>query len=394
MKHLVIAGGGFAGVWAALSAARERERLGSAASHLAITLVSCDPWLTIRPRLYEASLAGVRVPLDDVIGPAGVQRAEAEVLGIDTAAQVITIRSGGTGQSLPYDRLILAAGSRTSRPEVAGVDHAFGVDNFTEADALRQHLESLTSRGELDDATRSSAVIVGAGFTGIEVATTMLARLRDVNGRQPRVTLVERGSSVAPDMNARARGFIEEALTALGIVVRAGRTVTAIHGDGVTLDRGEWIPAATTVWTGGFRASGLTSMLNVECDESGRLPVDAFLRVRGVAAVYAAGDVARALADGAHVAPMSCQYAIPMGETAGLNAVADLSGVTPQPFAPKSYVTCVDLGEAGALFTEGWDRGVKLTGYWATVMKRTINRELIYPPVTAVGRRSTARSAA
>jgi NADH dehydrogenase len=154
------------------------------------------------------------------------------------------------------------------------------------------------------------------------------------------------------------------------------------------------MPAATTIWTGGFRASHLTSLLRVERDESGRLPVDGFLRVRGVRAVYAAGDVARALADTAHVAPMSCQYAIPMGETAGLNAVADLSSAALQPFAPAPYVTCLDLGEAGALFTEGWERDVKLTGYWAATMKRTINRELIYPPVGVLDNLPSVRPAA
>lgn len=222
----------------------------------------------------------------------------------------------------------------------------------------------------------------------------MVTRLRAVTGRQPKVALVERGSSVAPGLNPRARGYIEQALTTLGIVVRAGRTVTAIRGDGVSLDGGERISAATTIWTGGFRATDLTSMLQVERDDSGRLPVDAFLRVRGITAVYAAGDVARALADGTRVAPMSCKYAIPMGETAGLNAAADLSGATMQPFAPAPYVTCLDLGEAGGLFTQGWDRDIKLTGYWAATMKRTINREPIYPPVGAFGSRPTARPAA
>jgi NADH dehydrogenase len=86
------------------------------------------------------------------------------------------------------------------------------------------------------------------------------------------------------------------------------------------------------------------------------------------------------MADETHVAPMSCQYAIPMGELAGRNAVAELLGDIPQPFAQPHYVTCLDLGAAGALFMQGWDRAVKLTGFWAKVMKETINTQLIYPP--------------
>jgi NADH dehydrogenase len=134
------------------------------------------------------------------------------------------------------------------------------------------------------------------------------------------------------------------------------------------------------VWTGGFHASGLAAQLSVDRDANGRVAVDEFLRVRGVDAVFAAGDIARAMADADHVAPMSCQFAIPMGEQAGSNAAAELLGLSAEPFAPAPYVTCLDLGEAGALFMEGWDREVKLTGRWAKTMKQTINTRLIYPP--------------
>jgi NADH:ubiquinone reductase (H+-translocating) len=97
--------------------------------------------------------------------------------------------------------------------------------------------------------------------------------------------------------------------------------------------------------------------------------------------VYAAGDVAHAAADAAgHIAPMSCQCAIPMGEIAGANAAAELLGGKLAPFSHSAYVTCLDLGDAGALFMEGWDREVRLTGFWAKVMKETINTRLIYPP--------------
>jgi NADH dehydrogenase len=295
---------------------------------------------------------------------------------------------------LHYDRMIVAAGSRIARPELPGMDNAFGVDNFAEALALSRHVESLPARREFDDTTRFSAVVVGAGFTGIEVATSLVGRIRRVSGRQPRVALVERAGSVAPDMSTGARAYVERALATLGIEVRAHRTVTAIRNDGVALHDGAWVPAATTIWTGGFRAGGLTSLLGVECDAAGRLPVDAALRVRGVNGVYAAGDAAHAMLADGHVAPMSCQYAIPMGEIAGVNGVADLCGAPLEAFTSAPYVTCLDLGDAGALFTEGWDREVKLTGSWAATMKRTINQQLIYPPAARFGVRPAARPAA
>jgi NADH dehydrogenase len=117
--------------------------------------------------------------------------------------------------------------------------------------------------------------------------------------------------------------------------------------------------------------------------------------VRGLSDVYAAGDVARAIADfEGHVAPMSCQCAIPMGESAGANAAADLLGADATPFSYPSYVTCLDLGEAGALFMQGWDREVRLTGFWGKLMKETINRRLIYPPRAGHASRPAASLAA
>jgi NADH dehydrogenase len=69
-----------------------------------------------------------------------------------------------------------------------------------------------------------------------------------------------------------------------------------------------------------------------------------------------------------------------MGERAGGNAVAELLCQAPTPYAQPNYVTCLDMGEAGALFMQGWEREVKLTGFWGKMMKQTINTRLIYPP--------------
>ena len=92
MGELVIVGGGFAGVWAALGAAQVRELQASGRADPSITLVSRDPWLTIRPRLYEPSLEGMRVPLDEVLEPLGVSRVEGEVTGLDPAERAVTVR--------------------------------------------------------------------------------------------------------------------------------------------------------------------------------------------------------------------------------------------------------------------------------------------------------------
>lgn len=385
MQKLVIIGGGFAGVWAALAAARMKERHANKRNDFTITLVSRDSWHTIRPRLYESSLDDVRLPLDSIIEQAGVQRVEGEVTRIDARARTITVQGSAGLHVLTYDRMVFAAGSRLARPAIPGAEHAFTVDTYEDAVALERHVTGLADAdsGSGSDG-RFTAVVVGAGFTGIETATELVSRLRAVAARagatdRVRIVVVERARTIAPDLGIGARDHVFQAFATLGIESRVHTSVDAIQPDGVVLSSGEWVPAATVVWTGGFRASALAGGLPVERDETGRVPVDSFLRVRGIDGAYAAGDVARVMADLDHVAPMSCQYAIPMGDRAGTNAAADLLGQPAAEFVAAGYVTCLDLGEAGALFMQGWDRVVMLTGFWGKAMKQMINTRLIYP---------------
>ena len=380
MHDILIVGGGFAGVWAALGAAAAR-RGRSRNSVLRITLITREPYLTIRPRLYEPTLDDVRVPLGTLLESAGVEMDLGEVTDIDAASRSVTVATGSASHTLRYDRLILAAGSRLRRPAVPGAEHTFSVDTYAEAMALQRHLSALGHRTPSEG--RTTAVIVGAGFAGLEVATTMVSRLRAIAGRpgrdRPSVVLVERSDRVAPDLGDNSRPYVEDALAALGISLRLSSGVAGVDSDSVTLTTGERIAAATTVWTGGLAASDLTSQLPAERDALGRIVVDAFLHANGVNGVFVAGDSAHALADRDHVAPMSCQFAIPMGDLAGRNAVAELSGRAPRRFEPPPYVTCLDLGDWGGLFTQGWERQVHLSGFWGTVMKESINTRLIVP---------------
>lgn len=391
MQRIVIVGGGFAGVWAALSAAEARRR--ARRKDIGIVLVSRDPWLTIRPRLYEPVLEAARVPLDEVLLAAGIERMQGTVLSIDPVNRSLVVDS--PVRQVGYTRLVLAGGSAMQMPGIAGIENAFSVDTFAHASRLRDHIASLGSRTPNRIASRGTAVVIGAGFTGIEVATALISRLRDVGSPQSaEVILLERSPQVVPDLSAAARAHVQRALQALQIRARTGCAATEVRRDGVLLASGEWIGCGTVVLAGGFRASPLAAELPAERDTSGRLHVNEYLQVPGVEAVYAAGDIARAIADpdGGHLAPMSCQMAIPMGNVAGANACADIVGTPPTAFAAPHYVTCLDLGEAGALFMQGWDHTVTLSGQWAKLLKQAINGRLIYPPRSGA-RRQLARLA-
>ena len=144
---------------------------------------------------------------------------------------------------------------------------------------------------------------------------------------------------------------------------------------------GTRIDARTVILATGLRASPLAGELVAAHDGLGRLIVDEMLRVPGLRDIFATGDVARAVVDEAgNTALMSCQHAMTMGRYAGHNAARDLLGLDLEPYRQERYVTCLDLGPAGAVFTNGWNRAVELTGEAAKARKRAINGEIIYPP--------------
>ncbi|MCA6122460.1 NAD(P)/FAD-dependent oxidoreductase [Bradyrhizobium sp. WSM 1704] len=381
--RLVIIGAGFAGMYAALSAARLRDIRGVSPEDLEIALVAPEPTLVVRPRLYEPKPETLTAPLLDVFNAIDVVYVQGSAEAVDTKARTVQIVTNKDARkTLPYDRLVVATGSRLFRPNLPGLaEHGFSVDSLADAVALDRHLHGLAKQPQ--SAVRNTVVVAGGGFTGIEAATEMPSRLRAILGNdvKPRVIIVDRGAAIAPDMGAGPRPIIEDAMRKLGVEGRFGAGVAEVSKSGVTLSNGEHIEAATVIWAAGIRAAPLTAQIPAERDNFGRLLVDRDLRVPGVADVFATGDAARAACDDAgNYALMSCQHATRMGAFAGNNAAAELLGVPTKPYHQKGYVTCLDLGEAGALFTRGWEREVTMVGDVAKKTKQEINTVWIYPP--------------
>ncbi|WP_426610351.1 NAD(P)/FAD-dependent oxidoreductase [Bradyrhizobium sp. McL0616] len=381
--RLLIIGAGFAGMYAALSAARLRDIQGVSPGDLEIALIAPEPTLVVRPRLYEPKPETLSASLLDVLKAIDVDyiQGSAETVNTEAKSVQITTPKGGR-KTLSYDRLVIATGSRLFRPNIPGLaEHGFSVDSLDDAIALDRHLHGLADRPALNG--RDTVVVAGGGFTGIEAATELPARLRDIFGQnaRTRVIIVERNSAIAPDMGEDARPLIEDALRKLGVETRLGAGVASLDKSGVTLSTGEHIEAETVVWAAGIRAAPLTAQIPAERDNFGRLLVDRDLRVPGITGVFATGDAARAACDDdGNYALMSCQHATRMGAFAGNNAAAELLGVPTKQYHQKAYVTCLDLGEAGAVFTRGWERKVEMVGDVAKKTKQEINTVWIYPP--------------
>ncbi|MFN0029734.1 MAG: NAD(P)/FAD-dependent oxidoreductase [Acidimicrobiales bacterium] len=382
--ELLIIGGGFAGFWAAAAARRVAASPGGVP--LRITLVAPEPRLVIRPRLYEAQPEHLAVDLAPLLN-------ELDVTYLSGTAQ--TLHPGdpdpgadlsvelSDGSCLTADRMVVATGSVMARPNVPGAALAFSVDTQAEAIAFDRRLAEIAA-GQRPP----SIAVIGAGFTGIELALELRDRLAGYGGTEvadaTRIVLVDRADVVGAELGDTPRPLIEQGLADAGIELRLGCTITALNADHVRFADGTDIQAGAVVLTTGLRAAPFGATLPGERDPVGRIVVDAYLRAPAAPKVFVAGDAAAADTGDGHIALQSCQHALQLGRVAGENAARDLAGQPLVTYTQLRYVTCLDLGRSGAVFTDGWDRSVKMSGTEAKQRKLMINRQVIYPPADRV----------
>lgn len=379
-QQILILGAGFAGMWAALSAARLTDLHDR--HDIEITVLSPQAELRVRPRFYESEVENYAAPLLPLFAVTGVKFIAGVASEIDNTSQQVWYHNEQDQlTAVRYDRLIMATGSHIAHTLPGAQQHAFDVDQMESAARLERHLATLAEQPE--SAARNTVIVCGGGFTGIEVATEMPSRLRAILGDSAaiRVIVVDRSPVAGGRYSEQLRDVISQASLELGVEWRLNSEIKAIDESGLTLKNGEHIASSTVILTVGVQASPLTRQIPGERDPQGRLHVDQHLKVIGQNAVYATGDVAFASTDdqGNH-ALMTCQHAIMLGRFVGHNVAADLIGIEPLPYRQVNYVTCLDLGTWGAVYSEGWDQVVKFTKEEGKKIKISITNELIYPP--------------
>lgn len=359
---IVVVGGGFAGFWAAAGAARAAR---AASRRPDITLVTPTSRLSIRPRLYESDPDATFVEFASTLDAIGVGVHLAMATHIDPRRRIVETDDGA---GIEFDAAVLALGSASPLPPISGLaEHGHRIDVHHRARAFRDAFDAARRSGSV------RVTVVGGGLTGIELAAE-LASEPDID-----VTLVD-GGAVGEPFGDDAADVLRAALADLGIKIVDHGRVDAVTARAAVLDTGATIGHDLLVWCGGLRANQLAGLEAFARDDLGRVLVDEQLRVAGADALWAAGDTARFVVDGEHVGPMSCQFAIPTGRLAGFNAASTLLGLEPQVLDIERYVTCIDLGRAGALLTNGWDRRPVLTGEDGKRVKEFINRTAIVPP--------------
>ncbi|GAA2191049.1 NAD(P)/FAD-dependent oxidoreductase [Micromonospora lupini] len=355
--RVLILGAGYAGMATAIQlAARTRRR-----SDVQVTVVNAQERFTERLRLHMAAtgqdLAELTIPT--LLAGTDARFVRGWVTAVD--AQTRTVRVDDS-RELRYDTLVYGLGSVADTAAVPGAqEHAYTLDSPGDAAALADRLARLGG---------GTVVVAGSGLTGVEAAAEIAERHPELA-----VVLVGRREPGA-DMNAKARAYLGNALTRLGVQVRGGSAVTRVLPDGVELADGRTVGAEVVVWTGGTRVSPLAAAAGLTVDDRGRVVTDATLRSVSHPDVYAIGDAA-AIPQGHGVLHGTCQSGMPTGVHVGVSIARAIRGGRPRPFRFGYYHTPVSLGRRDAVvqFTHPDDspRRVCLTGRAAVWYKETVS---------------------
>ena len=345
MKTVVVVGGGFAGVRVA------GDLIARGIPDCEILLISEESYTTYNPMLPEAVGAAVFpehvvAPLREVVGIRKRGRfVMGRMLGLDAARQCITCRTLAGERTFNYDHLVLALGVRARLDLMPGmVEHALPLKTVGDAMHIRNTVLRRLSMIELQDdlARRASLghfVILGGGFSGVEVAGALVDCLRCmvryyrlVKPRELRVTLLQGADRLLPEMHPALGKAALASLRKRGVDVRLNTRASEIRSDGVILADGTPLASEMVIGTIGTRPNALLESLGLPLDK-GRLKVTSELHVEGSAMIWAVGDCARVWdGDATLPHPATAQVAVQQGRHLASNIAATLSGTPLEPF--------------------------------------------------------------
>jgi NADH dehydrogenase len=383
--RVVILGGGFAGVYAAL----ELERALGSGDDYEIVLVNKENYFVFQPMLAEV-ISGT-IGLTDVVSPLRrlLKKTDIhirEVEAVDFDRRVITTSPGFRPQSheVAFDHLVLALGTVTDFRGLPGLpEHAMPFKDLGDALALRNHLiraleEASIERDDPELRTRLlTFVVAGGGFSGVEVVAELNDFVREVarsyrfiDPSEIRVILLHALDRILPEVDLSLARFAEGILRKRGVEVRLGTRLASATGNAAILAGGESIPTKTLVSTVPASPHPLLDGLPLPKAKNGRVLADGRLRVEGTRGVWALGDCARiTTADGA-VVPPTAQHATRQAAVAAHNIVAEIRGVGQErTFDFKGLGKMGSLGHHSAVAEI---LGIKLSGFAAWWVWRTI----------------------
>jgi NADH dehydrogenase len=383
-KHIVILGGGFAGV----TTATRLEKI-LKPEEATVSLISRENFTAFTPMVPEVSSGGLEPRHVATPVRAQLRRTNfylGEVLGVDLLGKSVEIEHTmlGRRQTLAYDHLVFALGSVTSSFGLPGIEErALPLKTLEDAERLRNHVVAMLETADVttDAAARKrllTFVFVGGGFTGVEATGEMVDLFRSVrrfyrtiDPGEIDVVLVEGGRKLLPELQEGMGEYSARALTKRGVRVLLDALVAGADEEGLLLKNGERIPAATIVWSAGVKPSPLLATLSLQT-QRGALVTNRDMSVPGREHLWAIGDCAAIpdpdSADGRPYPP-TAQHAIREGPVLAENIAAALCGNATKPFRYRSIGMMASLGRRRGV--AGLHGKFLLTGFFAWLLWRT-----------------------
>ena len=383
MKKVLILGGGFGGLYAAL----RMEKTLARDPNVQVTLVNRENFFLFTPMLHE--VAASDLDLSNIVSPVRtllkrVQFFQGEVQAIHLDRKTVTVTHGldTHPHDMEYDALVLALGSTTNFYNLPGLEErALTMKSLGDAVHLRNRLIQLMEEADteccaLERSPLMTFVVAGGGFAGVETIAGLhdfvLGSLRfypNIGEKNVRFVLVHPGDAILPELGADLGRYAQERLAARGIEIRGNVKVASATDKGVTLTDGMFIPSRTIVWTAGTTPHPLLSMLPCPRDR-GRIKVEATLEVPGYPGVFAVGDCAvvpNRRTGAFH--PPTAQHALREGTVVAHNVAARLQGGTPRRFDFESLGQLAAIGRRTGVAKVF---GLKFSGFTAWWLWRTI----------------------
>ena len=358
---VVIAGGGFGGLYAARRLERRLPRYSAR-----IIVVSDVNFLLYSPLLPGAAAGSLEprhvvVPLREELEWADLR--VGRVTGADPGVNELYMRTlDERDETLRYDQLVVALGSVSRVLPIPGLaEHALGFKTLADAIAVRNRaLLNLEIAESLpDDESRReylTFVFVGAGYAGVEGIAELQDYVNATIERYPRCReagtrwiIADVLDRIMPEIPESLAKFASQELRRRGIELRTGTRLERMDERSAVLSTGERVPTRTVCWTAGVKPPAIVRELGLPLTKGGRIETDACMRVSGQHNVWAIGDAA-AVPDPAQrrraPSPPTAQHAIRQGRVVGSNVAAALAGRKPRPFRYRTLGVFVDLGPA------------------------------------------------
>jgi NADH dehydrogenase len=359
-KHVVIVGGGFAGLNAA-------KVLGNQAG-IRVTLIDRHNHHLFQPLLYQVAMAAlspaeIAAPIRHILAKArNVTVLQDEVIAVDLAARQVVAREC----ILSYDALLLACGARHSYfGHEEWEEFAPGLKTIEQATEIRRRVLTAFEAAErtVDPAEQRrhlTFVIVGGGPTGVELAGaigemsrfTLAQDFRNINPKLARIILIEAGPRILPSFGEALAGEATRDLEGLGVQVWTACPVTGMDRDGVQAGR-ERVEAATILWAAGVEAASLGRHLGAATDRLGRIVVEPDLSLPGHPEVFIAGDQACFSHGRAAPLPGLAPVALQQGRAIARNILRELGGKKRLPFHYLDKGQLATIGRSKAIVEIG-----------------------------------------